>query len=41
MKLAGLPKLRRIGLVKCSNITDDSVLALANAGADIEIRIEH
>ncbi|KAK3308364.1 uncharacterized protein B0T15DRAFT_106438 [Chaetomium strumarium] len=30
-KLAALPKLKRIGLVKCSNITDASVLALANA----------
>jgi len=29
--LASLPKLRRIGLVKCSNITDDSVYALAQA----------
>ena len=29
-KLAALPKLRRIGLVKCSNITDDSVYALAH-----------
>ena len=31
MKLAQLPKLRRIGLVKCSNITDESVYALAHA----------
>lgn len=30
-KLAQLPKLRRIGLVKCSNITDESVYALAHA----------
>ncbi|KAF8854910.1 SCF E3 ubiquitin ligase complex F-box protein-like protein grrA [Acephala macrosclerotiorum] len=30
-KLATLPKLRRIGLVKCSNITDASVYALAQA----------
>lgn len=30
-KLAALPKLRRIGLVKCSNITDDSVYALAQS----------
>ncbi len=30
-KLATLPKLRRIGLVKCSNITDNSVYALAHA----------
>lgn len=31
MQLATLPKLRRIGLVKCSLITDESVFALANA----------
>lgn len=30
--LAGLPKLRRIGLVKCGNITDRSILALAQKG---------
>jgi F-box and leucine-rich repeat protein GRR1 len=30
-KLATLPKLRRIGLVKCANITDESVYALARA----------
>ncbi|KAH7395794.1 hypothetical protein BKA64DRAFT_695535 [Cadophora sp. MPI-SDFR-AT-0126] len=30
-KLATLPKLRRIGLVKCSNITDQSVYALAQS----------
>lgn len=29
VQLATLPKLRRIGLVKCSNITDRSILALA------------
>lgn len=29
MLLAGLPKLRRIGLVKCLQITDESVYALA------------
>ncbi|KAI0967525.1 hypothetical protein F4678DRAFT_475221 [Xylaria arbuscula] len=29
--LAGLPKLKRIGLVKCSNITDKSMYALAQA----------
>ncbi|KAK5173748.1 SCF ubiquitin ligase complex subunit [Saxophila tyrrhenica] len=28
-KLAGLPKLKRIGLVKCSTITDRSIYALA------------
>ena len=31
MRLATLPKLKRIGLVKCSNITDESVNALAKA----------
>lgn len=31
MRLATLPKLKRIGLVKCSNITDQSVFALARA----------
>ncbi|KAK1835332.1 SCF E3 ubiquitin ligase complex F-box protein grrA [Podospora conica] len=31
MKLATLPKLKRIGLVKCANITDESVYALARA----------
>lgn len=30
-RLATLPKLKRIGLVKCSNITDESVYALARA----------
>ncbi|TAQ89030.1 hypothetical protein B7494_g2617 [Chlorociboria aeruginascens] len=30
-KLASLPKLRRIGLVKCSNITNESVYALAHS----------
>ena len=30
--LAGLPKLRRIGLVKCGQITDRSILALAQKG---------
>jgi F-box and leucine-rich repeat protein GRR1 len=29
MKLAGLPKLKRIGLVKCAGITDDSIYSLA------------
>lgn len=28
-KLAGLPKLKRIGLVKCAGITDESIYALA------------
>ena len=31
VKLATLPKLKRIGLVKCANITDESVYALARA----------
>lgn len=31
VKLATLPKLKRIGLVKCANITDESVFALARA----------
>ncbi|KAK2629103.1 hypothetical protein QTJ16_002206 [Diplocarpon rosae] len=31
IKLATLPKLRRIGLVKCSNITNESVYALAQS----------
>ena len=30
-RLATLPKLKRIGLVKCTSITDASVIALANA----------
>lgn len=30
-KLAALPKLKRIGLVKCAHITDASIIALANA----------
>ena len=30
-RLATLPKLKRIGLVKCGNITDESVIALARA----------
>ena len=29
-RLAVLPKLKRIGLVKCSNITDESILTLAD-----------
>ncbi|RAL09945.1 uncharacterized protein BO97DRAFT_436449 [Aspergillus homomorphus CBS 101889] len=32
-QLATLPKLRRIGLVKCQNITDNSILALAGPKA--------
>ncbi|KAI4126133.1 MAG: hypothetical protein LQ338_003903 [Usnochroma carphineum] len=34
-QLATLPKLRRIGLVKCQAITDRSILALAKMGIDI------
>ena len=33
-QLATLPKLRRIGLVKCNAITDKSILALAKANAE-------
>lgn len=33
-ELATLPKLRRIGLVKCNAITDQSILALARANAE-------
>ncbi|RFU73517.1 f-box domain-containing [Trichoderma arundinaceum] len=36
--LAGLPKLKRIGLVKCSSITDDSVFALAEAAYRPRVR---
>ena len=33
-QLATLPKLRRIGLVKCASITDKSILALAKANVE-------
>lgn len=33
-QLATLPKLRRIGLVKCNSITDNSILALAKANLE-------
>lgn len=33
-QLATLPKLRRIGLVKCNSITDKSILALAKANLE-------
>lgn len=33
-QLATLPKLRRIGLVKCNSITDKSILALAKANSE-------
>ncbi|EGR44724.1 uncharacterized protein TRIREDRAFT_27384, partial [Trichoderma reesei QM6a] len=36
--LATLPKLKRIGLVKCSNITDESVFALAEAAYRPRVR---
>jgi F-box and leucine-rich repeat protein GRR1 len=32
--LATLPRLRRIGLVKCQNITDDAIYALAHKNGD-------
>lgn len=37
-KLAMLPKLKRIGLVKCNQITDASVIALANANRRPRVR---
>ncbi|AEO63115.1 uncharacterized protein THITE_2107996 [Thermothielavioides terrestris NRRL 8126] len=37
-KLAALPKLKRIGLVKCASITDASVIALANANRRPRLR---
>lgn len=37
-RLSLLPKLKRIGLVKCSSITDDSVLALAEAAFRPRVR---
>ncbi|KAK4191343.1 SCF E3 ubiquitin ligase complex F-box protein grrA [Podospora australis] len=37
-RLALLPKLKRIGLVKCANITDASVIALANANRRSRLR---
>ena len=33
-QLAMLPKLRRVGLVKCQAITDNSILALAKATSE-------
>lgn len=36
--LATLPKLKRIGLVKCSSITDESVFALAEAAYRPRVR---
>lgn len=40
-KLATLPKLKRIGLVKCSGITDESILALARANQKHRQRRDH
>ncbi|KAI6601064.1 hypothetical protein MCOR04_002175 [Pyricularia oryzae] len=40
-KLATLPKLKRIGLVKCSGITDESILALAKANQKHRQRRDH
>jgi F-box and leucine-rich repeat protein GRR1 len=37
-RLATLPKLKRIGLVKCANITDASVIALARANQKMRTR---
>lgn len=37
-RLATLPKLKRIGLVKCANITDESVYALAKANMRLRSR---
>jgi F-box and leucine-rich repeat protein GRR1 len=37
-KLATLPKLKRIGLVKCNAITDESVYALAKANLRLRAR---
>lgn len=35
-ELAGLPKLRRIGLVRVHNLTDEAVFALAERHATLE-----
>ena len=35
-KLAGLPKLKRIGLVKCAGITDRSIYALAMGSHEVK-----
>lgn len=35
-KLAGLPKLKRIGLVKCAGITDRSIYALATGSHEVK-----
>jgi len=36
--LANLPKLKRVGLVKCTNITDASIIALAEANRRPRVR---
>lgn len=40
IELANLPKLRRIGLVKCSQITDEGILALAENSRNSEDTLE-
>lgn len=40
VELANLPKLRRIGLVKCSQITDEGILALAENSRNTEDTLE-
>ena len=37
-QLATLPKLRRIGLVKCGAITDSSIFALAKSSSELRMR---
>lgn len=39
-EMANLQRLRRIGLVKCSNITDDGILALARSRRGVEDTLE-
>jgi F-box and leucine-rich repeat protein GRR1 len=40
VELAKLPKLRRIGLVKCSQITDEGILALAESSRNSDDTLE-
>lgn len=40
VELAQLPKLKRIGLVKCSQITDDGIIALADHSRNSEQNLE-
>lgn len=35
-ELSALPKLRRIGLVRCANLTDEAIYALAERHATLE-----